>query len=226
MPSDRLRGDCSACAGLCCVVPAFARSADFAIDKPGGTACPNLLTDHRCGIHAVLKDRGFAGCTVYDCFGAGQRVVAEGLARSAFPALRRLHELRWYLEAAVELPTSAPMLPSLRAALAETERLTRASDEHWQRVNVLLTEASRLARAGYRGVDYRGADLIGKNLRRADLRGANLRGALLIGADLRGARLEAADVTGADLRGADLRGVELSRVLFLTHVQQAAARLA
>ena len=37
-----LRADCSRCVGLCCVAPAFARSADFAVDKPAGTPCTNL----------------------------------------------------------------------------------------------------------------------------------------------------------------------------------------
>jgi hypothetical protein len=32
-----LTADCSRCVGLCCVVPAFAASADFAIDQPAGT---------------------------------------------------------------------------------------------------------------------------------------------------------------------------------------------
>ncbi|HEY3438708.1 MAG TPA: pentapeptide repeat-containing protein, partial [Actinotalea sp.] len=35
-----LVADCSRCAGLCCVVPAFVRSADFAITKPAQTPCP------------------------------------------------------------------------------------------------------------------------------------------------------------------------------------------
>lgn len=70
-----LRPDCSRCAGLCCVAPAFAATADFAIDKPAGVPCPNLRDDFRCGIHARLRDRGFAGCTVFDCFGAGQQLT-------------------------------------------------------------------------------------------------------------------------------------------------------
>ena len=72
---EHLRADCSRCAGLCCVAPAFAASADFAIDKPAGVACPNLADDFRCGIHAQLRDRGFPGCTVFDCFGAGQHIT-------------------------------------------------------------------------------------------------------------------------------------------------------
>jgi hypothetical protein len=33
----RLRTDCDRCLGRCCVVPAFAASADFAIDKKVGS---------------------------------------------------------------------------------------------------------------------------------------------------------------------------------------------
>ena len=47
-----LRADCSSCFALCCVVPAFAASSDFAIDKPAHRACPNLQGDLRCSIHA------------------------------------------------------------------------------------------------------------------------------------------------------------------------------
>ena len=50
-----LRADCSRCTGLCCVAPAFAASADFALDKPAGRACPHLQGDSRCGIHADLR---------------------------------------------------------------------------------------------------------------------------------------------------------------------------
>ena len=31
-----LHADCARCAALCCVLPPFAASADFAIDKPAG----------------------------------------------------------------------------------------------------------------------------------------------------------------------------------------------
>src|SRR3982751_6963593 len=72
--------DCGRCAGLCCVAPAFARSADFALDKPAQRPCPHLRGDFRCGIHARLPERGFRGCTVYDCFGAGQRLTTETFA--------------------------------------------------------------------------------------------------------------------------------------------------
>jgi uncharacterized protein YjbI with pentapeptide repeats len=244
---QRLTADCTRCFGLCCVASAFSVSADFAIDKPAGTPCPNLRTDFRCDIHAQLRQRGFAGCTAYDCFGAGQTVsqVTFGgqdwrrrphIAAQMFEALivmRQLHELLWYLSAALGLSAARGLHPRLRLAFEATERLTHSSPEallaldvgaHRSEVNGLLQRASELARAGLRGRNLRGADLIGKSFKRADLRGANLRGAQLIGADLAGADLDLADVTGADLRGADLSGARLGRCLFLTQSQLKAAR--
>ena len=47
-----LVADCSQCFALCCVVPAFTASADFAITKPAGRPCLNLARDDRCTIHA------------------------------------------------------------------------------------------------------------------------------------------------------------------------------
>src|SRR5215203_1984120 len=134
---DRLRANCSRCAGLCCVAPAFAASADFAIDKPAGVACPNLGEDFRCGIHAQLRDKGFPGCTVFDCFGAGQRITQETfggrswreapeIAASQFavlPVVRQLHEALWYLIEAESLPVDASLRNEARALRERTERL-------------------------------------------------------------------------------------------------------
>ncbi|MFJ2086363.1 pentapeptide repeat-containing protein [Micromonospora chokoriensis] len=244
--SAQLRADCGRCFGLCCVVPAFAASADFAIDKPAGQPCPNLGTDHSCGIHTELRQRGFPGCTVFDCFGAGQQVAQVTFGgrdwrdapetlpamAEAFAVLRPLHELLWYLDAAVALHPPADLRDELAHARAETVVLTAGDvsqlravdvDAHRARVNPLLSRASDVARSPG-GVDHRGAHLLGVDLRRVDLRRANLRGALLIGADLRDVDLGLADVTGADLRGADLRGADLRRALFLHQAQLDAAR--
>ncbi|MEU8385700.1 pentapeptide repeat-containing protein [Streptosporangium sp. NPDC048865] len=246
---DDLRADCESCFALCCVVPAFSASSDFAIDKKAGQACPNLRADFRCGIHTRLRDKGFRGCTVYDCFGAGQKVsqVTFGgqdwrrAPRTAkrmfevFPIMRDLHELLRYLTEALTLPQALPLRDELALALERTERLTRDTPDalvrldvaaHRQEVNALLLRTSELARAGAgRGrKEHRGADLIGARLRGADLRGANLRGAYLIGADLRGADLRTADLIGADLRGADLSGADLTGSIFLIQSQLDAAK--
>jgi hypothetical protein len=79
MSGTHLRADCANCFGLCCTALRFQASASFAIDKPAGTPCPNLLDDFRCGIHQHLRAEGFSGCTVWDCFGAGQHRLADCL---------------------------------------------------------------------------------------------------------------------------------------------------
>ncbi|MGW1558804.1 pentapeptide repeat-containing protein [Streptomyces sp. NPDC002144] len=245
-----LRADCERCFGLCCVALPFAASADFAIDKQAGTPCPNLRGDHRCGIHATLRQKGFTGCTVYDCFGAGQQVsqITFGgqdwragspeqarLMFDVFPVVRQLHELLWYLTEALTLPAARPLHAELRRLLEETESLAGQGPDqlaaldvgaHRQTVNVLLLEASEATRAGVRGrkKDRRGADLIGARLKGADLRGANLRGACLIAADLTGADLRGADLIGADLRDAELTDADLTGAFFLTQPQLNAAR--
>jgi hypothetical protein len=45
------------------------------VDKDAGRPCPNLQSDFRCRIHDRLRQQGFPGCAVYDCFGAGQKVA-------------------------------------------------------------------------------------------------------------------------------------------------------
>jgi hypothetical protein len=237
MPLE-LISDCSRCAGLCCIAPAFAKSSDFAIDKPAGRACPNLNgADFRCTIHDHLRERGFKGCVVFDCFGAGQHVTQGTFQNkndpqmlAILPVMRQLHELAWYLTEAIKLEDARQIWQELRAALKQTEEAANGTPDELRKldltayrkgVNVWLQRASELARKN--GPDHRGADLIGRKLRKADLRNANLRGALLIGTDLRDADLRRADFTGADLRGADLRGADLTGALFLTESQLTAA---
>lgn len=244
-----LRADCADCFGLCCAALPFARSADFAADKAAGTPCANLRTDFRCGIHADLREKGYRGCTTFDCFGAGQKVsrltfggtdwrTEPGTARvmfEVFPVMRQLHELLWYVTEALELAPARPVHKELRRALDRIDKLTRTDAEALTaldvnalrgEVNELLLRASDLARALFPGrrKNHRGADLVGARLSGADLRGASLRGALLIAADLGGADLRGADMIGADLRDTDLRGADLTDALFVTQSQVNAAR--
>ncbi|MFE9680078.1 pentapeptide repeat-containing protein [Streptomyces sp. NPDC002701] len=228
-----LTADCARCFGLCCVALPFAASADFAIDKPAGSPCRHLRTDFGCGIHPELRQRGFNGCTVYDCFGAGQKVSQltfggedwrsgpgerARLMFDVFRSVRQLQELLRYLTEALGLPAARPIRAELRGALDRTEELTRRPPEELaeldvqavrQDVNVLLLRASELARAGHGNGGNGGKGRKKKERRGADLMGARLRGADLRGADLRGAYLIAADLTDADLRGADLIGADL-----------------
>lgn len=247
--SSDLRSDCDRCFGLCCAALPFAKSADFPVDKPAGKPCGNLTGDFRCGIHTRLREQGYKGCTVFECFGAGQQVSQvtfggrdwrqePGTARQmfdVFAVMRQLHEILCYLAEALRWEAARPVWHALRAAQAEVQRLTGGSAQELleldvaavrSRANPLLLRASELVRARVPGrtVNRRGADLVGANLRGADLRGADLRGAYLIAADLSGADLREADLIGADLRDADLRGADLRDSLFLTEPQINAAK--
>lgn len=224
-----LHADCANCFGLCCVALAFTRSADFPIDKDAGDPCRNLRPDHRCGIHPVLRESGFVGCTVYDCFGAGQKISRVTFAGqdwrehpevrtsmfALLPVLRHVHELLWYLTEAVALtdghdsPDGHVLTSDLHAAVDRVERLSLGAPQDLLAldldvlrgsVNPLLLRASEDARARSPH-QPRG--------RRADHRGADLVGRRLARADLRGAGLRGALLVGADLRGADLRSADL-----------------
>ena len=233
-----LRPDCSRCAGLCCVAAAFAASADFAIDKAAGEACPNLEADFRCGIHANLRRAGFPGCVAYDCFGAGQQVTQvtfhgrdwrsapdeAGAMFEAFATMRALHELAWYLREALSLPATARLAGGLADALSRVVSLTGLPAGELAAVDVaglqaavgaLLGPASEAARAtavARARTDGRGKglDRRGADLAGRDLAGADLRAVMLRGATLIGANLRGADLRHADLAGADLRGADLS----------------
>ncbi|WP_127496461.1 pentapeptide repeat-containing protein [Paenibacillus glycanilyticus] len=226
-----LRGDCDNCFGLCCVALPFAASADFAIDKQSGQPCRNLRNDYRCGIHAKLRQQGFRGCTVYDCFGAGQKLSqhtfggrswreepqAAKLMYEVFPVMWHLQELLWYLAEALENPAAQPLRSELRAAWEETERLTGLDAEallkldfaaHRAEMNTLLLKTSEVvrAKAPKSKTDTRRKKPVGRG---ADLMGAKLQNADLRGANLRGSYLIAADLRGADLRHADLIGADM-----------------
>ncbi|CCQ13908.1 Pentapeptide repeat protein [Rhodococcus sp. AW25M09] len=246
---ENLLADCSSCFGLCCVALPFAKSSDFAVDKAGGQPCRNLLEDSRCGIHSSLREKGFSGCTVYDCFGAGQKVSQSTFTGqdwrqqpsnssemfAVFPVMRDLHELLWYLADAHDRTSTAALHSRLVHEYDELDALTSATPEILMsldvsalrsRINNVLLEASELIRAEVTGKkkNHRGRDMIGAKLAGADLRGASLRGAYLIGADLRGADLRLADVIGADLRGANVRGADLRGCIYATQFQINAAR--
>ncbi|MFC5649945.1 pentapeptide repeat-containing protein [Paenibacillus solisilvae] len=227
-----LRADCENCFGLCCAALPFAASVDFAMDKNAGQPCSNLQSDFRCGVHTNLRELGFRGCTVYDCFGAGQKVSHVTFGGQdwrqhpesakqmfeVFPVMWHLHELLWYLSEALTLQPARSIHGELSNAFEETIRLTGLSPDslmkldvaaHRVEVNVLLLRTSELVRAEVSRQKQDSSGRKKKNYGRgADLIGANLRGNDLRGANLRGAYLIAADLSGANLRGADLIGAD------------------
>ncbi len=231
-----LRADCANCFGLCCVGPSFKASADFAIDKRAGTPCPNLSTDFGCSIHSQLRERGFGGCTTYDCLGAGQKVaqvmfkgrdwrLAPETAERMFqvlPVVVDLHRLVWFLLDALDRTPAGPDRDQLRDALEQTETMTNSDpdelawsevDFHAGGVGILLGTVSQAVRAGARSYPQDSSH------RGADLRGADLHGVDLSGHDLRNADLRGADLMDANLRRADLAGADLTDVIYLLQTQ-------
>ncbi|GGA28250.1 hypothetical protein GCM10010917_11520 [Paenibacillus physcomitrellae] len=226
-----LKADCEQCFGLCCAALPFAASVDFAADKPAGQACGHLQEDFRCGIHGSLREQGYRGCTVYDCFGAGQKLSQETfggaswrehpetgkLMLEVFPVMWQLHELLWYLAEALTLGGASALHDRIKAALEETRRLTAlGADElaglnvslHRGEVGALLLQASELERKEKARQLRSSGRRTKKTGRGADLIGASLSGADLSCANLRGAYLIAADLRKADLRSADLIGAD------------------
>jgi pentapeptide repeat protein len=235
-----LVADCGSCFALCCVLLPFQAASGFGIDKPGGTPCPNLAEDDRCSIHTTLRGDGWPGCSIFECFGAGQQVSQvtyggvswrdqDNLPEMAavLSVMRLLHEMLTHLgEARRRSPA-----PEAQALEAEIIGLTHAPpadllavelEELQPRVSEALEAAS--ARVRRHGPSYRREDLAGRDLRVWILRDADLRGALLIRADLRDQDLGRADLLGSDLRDADLRGTDLSDALFLSQSQVNASR--
>ncbi|MGG4268074.1 pentapeptide repeat-containing protein [Peribacillus simplex] len=233
---NHLRADCETCFGLCCVALPYAKSADFAFDKDGGTPCSNLQPDYRCGIHENLRAKGFRGCTVYECFGAGQKVsqinydgndwrdnpASAKEMFDVFPIMQQLHEMLCYLNEALNLEDAKPLHRDLQAAFEDTEYLTKQSPKfllelnvpaHRATVNDLLLSTSERVRAKVSNQKNQKKQY--KIGRGSDLIGAKLRGADLRGANLRGALFIASDLREADMRvtdliGADFRDADLS----------------
>ncbi|MBC5636498.1 pentapeptide repeat-containing protein [Ornithinibacillus sp. BX22] len=249
-PSDaihhHLRADCANCFGLCCVALPYAKSADFPFDKDGGSPCRHLQNDFRCRIHASLRNKGFRGCTVYECFGAGQKVSQitykgedwkhnREIAEQMFvvlPIMQQLHEMLYYIQEARQSDAAQHLNQALQQAFDKTMELTYLSPTklleldvplHRAIVNELLIQVSDLVRDPFQSnrqpIKKRGSSLIGAKLKGVDWRGVSLRGEVLIAADLRGADLRAVDFIGADLRDADLSGANLVGSIFLTQAQ-------
>lgn len=225
-----LRPDCGNCFALCCTAFGFSRSPDFAFDKPAGSPCQNLAPDFSCTIHDSLRPRGLRGCTVFDCFGAGQN-VSQGLFGgkswlerpltkedmfAAFKTSRQLHEMLWHLaEAQIRTfdPDSSIRAAQLRSTIEQavggevTELLSLDIRDLHSQVRSTLMDVSEEVRASYfaAGDDHLDAALQPGT----DLIGWNLTSRRLCGADLRGAYLIAADLRDSDLSGADLLGADL-----------------
>lgn len=231
-----LGADCANCFGLCCVALAFTKSADFPFDKPAGDPCTNLDEHDGCRIHPQLRDRGFKGCTVFDCFGAGQKVSRQTFAGrswrddpatreamfSTFPLVRRLHELLWYLDEAITLvereraresDRTRAITPDPAPWLAAFERVRHLTDGTPDELAALDVDAEYDA---VRPLLVQASEVARASVPAPPRRSRGKGPTLEPGSDLMGAALAGADLSGRTLRGsiaiaADLRGADLDR---------------
>lgn len=228
---ENLQSDCRKCFGLCCAALYFSASEGFPLDKGAGMPCLNLQTDFRCLVHRNLRQLGFKGCTVFECFGAGQKVSQYSFGGhswqespesadkmfAVFQIMRQLHELLWYLTEAMNLKPAHLIHDELRDMLEKTEHITKLTPddllnldiaEYRAEVNSLLLKTSEYVRgeacSGQKPTLKRRKTLAGK----VDLIGRDLKNADLRGENLRGAYLIAADLRGANLSGTDLIGAD------------------
>lgn len=233
---EELKIDCEKCFGLCCTALYFSASEGFPSNKNAGKPCKNLQQDFTCSIHKNLRNKGFKGCTAYDCFGAGQKVAqitfgghdwrekpeSANKMFDAFLIMRQLHEMMWYLSQAVSLQVDNSIREKIALLLDETEALTLLDldslfkidiDAHRTKVNVFLKSTSEMIRS--KACSKKNGSRKNGNSKMKCYLGKDLRKSNLVGADLRGALLIAAnlrdvDLTGADLIGADLRDTDVS----------------
>ncbi|KAB7673084.1 pentapeptide repeat-containing protein [Bacillus sp. B1-b2] len=245
-----LKPDCKNCFALCCVALPFNQSNEFAFNKDAGIPCKNLSSNFLCNIHTSLRESGCKGCTVYECFGAGQKVsqdiykgehwreridMKEEMFQ-VFPIVQQLHEMLWYMHESLDKVTSKDLHKQINDMIINTEDLVNQDperilgidvSEHRAKVNPLLLKVSKLHREKIKNKGKftipNNRFLMGAKLKNKNLRGANLRGVLLIGADLRESDLQYTDLIGADLRDTDIRGTNLLNCIFLTQVQINAA---
>ncbi|WP_082332527.1 pentapeptide repeat-containing protein [Lysinibacillus contaminans] len=228
---ENLYSDCSQCFGLCCIALNIVTSSDFAMNKPAGKPCPNLQTGFRCDIHEHLREKGFRGCTVFDCLGAGQMVshhtfkgqswrvnpaIGEKMFR-VFPIMEQLYEMMAYVSEALSYSLTSSLRKDLSVQLEQLETLTKSDDnallaldmmKYRMPINELLLKISLYIR------NELIATITSKNKRKLEYRGVDwmgkkFRGKDLRATDLRGAYLIAADLQDADLRGVDFIGADL-----------------
>jgi hypothetical protein len=148
-----LKSDCTRCAALCCAAFAFETSDMFAIDKPIDAACPNLKPDFSCRIHGERIERGFRGCTLFDCHGAGQRVTQEifggktwrddpALAAPMFELFRKMLKIHDYLRL-VFILEALPLSEEEAAAVAGFREIL-APQKGWDRHSLEAFEVMRV----------------------------------------------------------------------------------
>ncbi|QQK77097.1 pentapeptide repeat-containing protein [Salicibibacter cibarius] len=234
---ESLAADCTKCFGLCCTALNIVASSDFPINKPAGTPCMNLQSDYSCQIHSQLRDKGFKGCTVFDCLGAGQVVSQVTFSGQSwrenpdigkkmfqvFPIMEQIHEMIAYVAEALSYDIPDDLSDKLGKQLEELQALTKLDADSLLSLdlvmyrfssNELLTLASDFVRGktiekmpGFQNIKE-------FNHARADWMGKKLKGKDLRATDFKGSYLIAADMKNTDLSAVNLIGADLRDVNF------------
>lgn len=229
---ESLTADCTKCFGLCCTALNIVASSDFPINKPAGTPCVHLQTDYGCQIHSNLRKKGFKGCTVFDCLGAGQvvsQVTFKGQSWresseigkkmfQVFPIMEQIYEMIAYTAEALSYDIPYALSDQLSVRLKELQDLTKLDAEQLLSLdlvlyrfplNKLLAETSLYIRESIIAKLPGTKNAKDYNHERADWIGKKLRGKDLRAINFRGAYLIAADLRNTDLRGVDFIGADL-----------------
>jgi len=229
---ESLTADCTKCFGLCCTALNIVASSDFPINKPAGTPCVHLQTDYGCQIHSNLRKKGFKGCSVFDCLGAGQvvsQVTFKGQSWresseigkkmfQVFPIMEQIYEMIAYKAEALSYDIPYALSDQLSVRLKELQDLTKLDAEQLLSLdlvlyrfplNKLLAETSLYIRESIIAKLPGTKNAKDYNHERADWIGKKLRGKDLRAINFRGAYLIAADLRNTDLRGVDFIGADL-----------------
>ena len=226
---NKMTMDCENCFALCCTALDIVASSDFAINKPAGIHCRNLQADFRCQIHSTLREKGFKGCTVYDCLGAGQHVSQYTFKGKSwreypeissemyqiFPKMEQLIEMKAFLLEALSYQLSPKLYKQLLNQLDTIETIVNETAEELSSIDIyeyqvpiieLLSKASNeIQRDLSKNVFHIPK---GKNMSRKDFIGKNFANQDFRTYDFRGTYFIAANLQNADFRGANLIGVD------------------
>lgn len=234
---NQLQIKCEACSGLCCYALYLCIGESFAIEKKAGTPCLHLQSDFRCDCYPSLHQQHMKGCTIYDCFGAGQYVTQVLYKQDTwqskpslktevcktFPLVLQLHQILYYLVLATMLQKAQPYKDELQQAIEHVLQLRLHPSAQditlfQTQANCILKKISKDIHEQYPSAK-RHATAIAKNFKGSDLSGYDFTMSTMIAANLTGCNVTNANFLGADMRDVNIANTDMSKALFLTQIQ-------